>query len=138
MPQLLTGPEFLEVLAKYESQKSVNDGITKMIILDGRDYGQIRTPVEVVDNHTFLGVPSMLKKPTRYFDVAFDFRWIRGRKIVKPGQMPEQDRLSIGIIAAEEYTKEQFGQKMEDMAAEDIMRAAAKLINQKPTENDNT
>jgi len=132
MPQLLTGPEFLEILNKYQSQKAVNDGMTRMIIQDGREHGQIRTPVEVIDNHTFLGMPSMLKQPTRYFEVAFDFRWVRARRIVKPGQMPEQDRLSIGIIAAEEFTKEQFTQKMEDLAAEDIMRAAAKLINQKP------
>lgn len=67
--------------------------------------------------------------PTLYFETAFDFRWTRASKIIKPGQQPEQDRLSIGAIAAEQMTRDVFITKIQEKDMEEILDRAKKIIN---------
>ena len=74
--------------------------------------------------------------PNLYFDAAFDFRWIRGRKIVLAGQLPEQDRLSIGCLAAESLNEEEFAAKLQEQAMEQALADALKVINPKPIKDD--
>jgi hypothetical protein len=105
--------------------------LTKMIIQGGQPKGQLRTLIEVIDCNTFLGFSYPIKKPTLYFDAAVDYRWIYAPKISSPHEPPPQDRLSIGIIAAEELTEQEFSNKMEEKAADDILKEALKLINPK-------
>jgi hypothetical protein len=99
-----------------------------MILKEKRESGQIRRLILVVDNR---GAFTIGKLPELYFDAAFDYRWIRGRKIVPARQPPEQDRLSIGAIAAEQLTKEEFSVKFEAQVLDQVLDEAKKIINPK-------
>jgi hypothetical protein len=96
---------------------------------DGRESGQLRTLIPVLDCRTFLGIKLVSKMPTRYFDIAVDFRWTRASKIIPASGIPETDKLQIGIIAAEELTEDEFNDRMEQKAAEDMLKIAKSLIN---------
>lgn len=78
-----------------------------------------------------MGVPVFGKLPTRYFDAAVDYRWIYAPKIISPGQSPQQDRLNIGIIAAEELTIAEFSNRIDTHVSEQILREAVNIINPK-------
>jgi hypothetical protein len=88
--------------------------------------------MEVIDRRQLVLLGG--RYPTRYFDVAIDFRWIRASKIIKPGMPPEQDKLSMGIIAAEEMTDKEFEQRFEEMAVKNLIQEANKIINPKKDE----
>jgi hypothetical protein len=127
MAQLLTGLELIDILQKYNCQKQINDQLTRMIISEKKESGQLRLLLEVTDCR---GRYTIGKLPILYFEAAFDFRWTRASKIIKPGQFaPEQDKLSIGAIAAEQLTVEEFAAKMEAQALEQIVKDAEKIIN---------
>jgi hypothetical protein len=100
-----------------------------MIIEGGQQKGQLRTFIEVTDCRMLMGLPVLGKFPTRYFEAAIDFRWTHAPKIISPGQPPQQDKLSIGIIAAEELDKDTFAAKIEEKAIENIINEANKIIN---------
>lgn len=114
------------ILQHYNCLKAVNDKLTGMILHEKKESGQIRSLVHVIDNR---GVFIIGRLPDLYFDAAFDFRWLRGRKIVLPGQLPEQDRLSIGAIAAEQLTEEEFSSKIEEQTIGKLIDEAKKIIN---------
>lgn len=88
--------------------------------------GQLRELLEVNDcrNPFFLH-----RFPTLYFEAAFDVRWIRATKIIKVGETPGQDRLAIGIIAAEELTKEEFEKRAEVQISQSLLNQAKEIIN---------
>lgn len=119
----------MQLLQKYNSQEQVDVSLTKMIISDRKEHGQLRTFVHLVDNTRFLGFTSILKLPSRYFEIAVDYHWKRASKILPASGIPEQDRLSMGVIAAEELIEAEFTGKLEERAAEDMLNIAKNLIN---------
>jgi hypothetical protein len=125
MPQLLKSEEFMDILAKYNCQQAINETLTGIIIDSRSESGRIRELLEIVDNRRFV----LGRLPDRYFDAAFDFRWTRRKLISAPGRLPEEDKLEIRILAAEELTNDEFNTRIELKEADILMREAVKIIN---------
>lgn len=127
MSKSLDGPELMGILHRYNCQKQINDRLTEIILRSKKESGQLREFLEVTDCRGMFVIGP--KYPTLYFEAAFDFRWLRGRKIVLPGQLPEQDKLSIGVVAAEQLTVEEFNKRLEAQMLEKVLSDAKKIIN---------
>lgn len=116
----------MAILQKYNVQKQVNDRLTGMILHEKKESGQLRSLVHVIDNR---GLFIIGKLPDLFFDAAFGYRWTRARKIIFPGQPPEQDKLSIRAIAAEQLTEEEFLSRIEEQSIKKLIDEAKDIIN---------
>jgi hypothetical protein len=96
-----------------------------MIVKSKKESGRLRELLEVTDCRRY----TLGHYKTRYFDAAFDFHWTRASKIIKPGHPPEQDSLSLGVIAAEELTEAEFKERLENKAVQQIINQAKDIIN---------
>lgn len=114
------------LLQTYHCQDRVMKILTDMALRSRREKGQIRELFEITDCRKGL---VLNRFPDRYFDAAFDVRWIRATKIIKLGEQPGQDRLAIGIIVAEELTNAEFLKRLDDRAADLLIIDAKKIIN---------
>lgn len=126
MSQLLKGEELMKILQTYHCQDKIVQVLTQISLRLRIESGQLRELLEIADNRDrrILG-----RFPTKYFDAAFDVRWIRTTKVFKLGEQPGQDRLAIGILAAEELSREEFTQRLDNRASENLLNEANKLIN---------
>ena len=127
MPKLLEGKEILDILQKYDCGEIVNRQLTGLIVESKQESGRLRQLMEITDCRRYV----IMRYPTIYLDAALDFRWTRAPKIIRPGEIgPREDKLSMGFIAAELLTKEEFTQRMENQIMDQVLTEARKVINQ--------
>jgi DNA-directed RNA polymerase subunit M/transcription elongation factor TFIIS len=125
MPKLLEGKEILDILQKYECGEIVNKILTGMIVESKQESGRLRQLFEITDRRKY----ALIRMPSVYLDAALDFRWIRAGRISHHGENP-MDKLSMGFIAAEQLSKEEFLQRLDNQAMDQILTEAQKIINE--------